>query len=371
MKNFTSVSVAKSLTKIYLITGLFIGVAAFSAMSHAAENKPDNAQLVSIEYAKSEQVNPTMWLPGNVISRKNSPLSAEQTGQLLWVEEVGTEVEKGQVLAKIDNRHLKLQFARQQAQLKQHHADVEYLTKQKARMSKLNQMNNTALSELERITKDLAIAESEVVALEMEMNLTELAIEKTQIVAPFAGSISQRFVNEGELITVGRPLVNLVDTHHLDIKISAPLSIAPYLKADSKVLVKWQDNLVELPIRTWSQAGEQSSRTFDVRLSADGLALLSGSAVTVSLPKQETKISTMVPRDAIVLREKETFVLIVDENDLAQKVNVLVGQGIGKWVAISGLLDAGDEVIIRGGERLQSGQKIRRDEKSTAVALLQ
>lgn len=348
---------------------LFSAVTSFTA--YALPSPQDAGQLVSVDYAKNEQVSPTMWLPGNVISRKNSPLSAEQTGQLLWVEEVGTKVTQGQVLAKLDNRHLKLQLARQHAQLEQHKADVEYLTKQKSRMSKLTKMNNSAQSELERTIKDLAIADSEVTALKLQIELTELAIEKTQIVAPFAGSISERFVNEGELITVGRPIVQLVDTHHLDIKISAPLSIAPYLTANAKVMVKWQDNLIELPVRTWSQAGDQSSRTFDVRLAADGVNLLAGSAVTVSLPKHQTAMATLVPRDALVLRENETFVLTVNEENIANKVNVLVGQGIDSWISVTGNVSAGDEVIIRGGERLTSGQKIRRDsDKGTDVAKL-
>jgi len=325
-----------------------------------------DAKLVTVETVKNEQVNPTTWLPGNVISRTNSPISAEQTGQLLWVEEVGAKVDKGQVIASIDNRHLKLQLAQRQAQLKQHQAESDYLLKQKKRMSKLNKMNNTALSELERITKDLAVSQNEALALSSQIALTQLAIEKTHIKAPFTGSISQRFVNVGELISVGRPLVQLVDTHHLDIKIAAPINIAPFLKENSKVLVKWQQNLIELPVRAWSQAGDPLSRTFDVHLSADGLNLVSGSAVTVSLPKSETKMATLVPRDALIVREKETFILTVDENDEAQKVNVLVGLGIGEWVSVSGNVNAGEEVIIRGAERLQSGEKIRRQKDLVA-----
>ncbi|SFC62065.1 efflux RND transporter periplasmic adaptor subunit [Pseudoalteromonas denitrificans] len=335
-----------------------------STLAVSAEDQ--KAKLVTVDLAKNEQVNPTTWLPGNVISRTNSPISAEQTGQLLWIEDVGKKVKKGQEIATIDNRHLKLQLAQRHALLKQHEADVEYLTKQKKRMSKLNKMNNTALSELERIIKDLAIAQNEVLALASQIAQTQLAIDKTHITAPFSGSISQRFVNVGELISIGRPLVQLVDTYHLDIKIAAPMNIAPYLKQDAKVMVKWQEKLIELPVRTWSQAGSQISRTFDVHLSADGLNLLAGSAVTVSLPKDATKLATLVPRDALVLREKEIYILTVDENNQAKKVNVLVGQGIGQWVSISGDVNAGDEVIIRGGERLQAGQQIRRNKDLVA-----
>ena len=200
---------------------ILVGMLA-SSMAMAAGD--ENAKLVTVKTVKNEQVNPTTWLPGNVISRTNSQISAEQTGQLLWIEDVGIKVEKGQVIASIDNRHLKLELTQRQAQLKQHQAEADYLLKQKKRMSKLNKMNNTALSELERITKDLAIAQNEVLALSSQIALTQLAIEKTHIKAPFTGSISQRFVNVGELISVGRPLVQLVDTHNLDIKIAAPIN---------------------------------------------------------------------------------------------------------------------------------------------------
>ena len=365
----------KLITKI-AISSLFVSTSFVSLLTmntaHAYYFAPsdEKAHLVTVETAKTERVNPTMWLPGNVISRQNSPISAEQTGVLLWVVDVGTQVDKGQLLATIDNRHLKLQLARQQAQVKQHQADVEYLTKQKRRLSTLSQKNNTSINDFELITKDLAIANNEVIALEMQVMQTELALEKTQIKAPFSGNISQRFAHIGELITQGRPLVQLVDTVHLDIKISAPLAIANFIQADTNVMVKWQDKLIELPVRTWSKAGVQSSRSFDVRLAADGINLISGSAVTVSLPKQTSADATLIPRDALVLRERETFVLTVGEDNQAKKVNVLVGQGFGRWISVSGALLAGDEVIVGGGERLQEGQKVRVDDTLAITASL-
>tara|TARA_R110001583_G_scaffold195064_2_gene368901 strand:+ start:978 stop:2117 length:1140 start_codon:yes stop_codon:yes gene_type:complete len=343
-------------------------ITATTAQAYYVANEEEKAQLVTIATAKTERVNPTIWLLGNVISRQNSQISAEQTGILLWVVDVGSQVQQGQLLATLDNRHLKLQLARQQAEVNQHQADVDYLIKQKARLSTLSQKNNTSVSEFERVIKDLTIAKNEVIALDMQVKQTELDIEKTKITAPFSGNISQRFANIGELITQGRALVQLVDTTHLDIKISAPLSIASFIKAKAKVMVKWQNKLIELPVRTWSQAGDQASRTFDVRLAADGLELISGSAVTVSLPKQTSKKATLVPRDALVLREKETFVLTIDDQNQAKKVNVLVGQGVGQWVSITGALSAGDNVIIRGAERLQEDKKVRTDEKLTITA---
>ena len=262
-------------------------------------------------------------------------------------------------MAQIDDRHLKLQLAGQRAQVKQHQADVDYLTGQKARFLKLREKNNSALSEFERVNKDLTIAINEVAALNISVEQTLLSLEKTVIRAPFSGNISQRFAHVGELISIGRPLVQLIDTKNLDIKIAAPISIAPFLQRGSKVMVKWNQTLLELPVRTWSQAGEQASRTFDVRLAADGIAMLAGTAVTVSLPKQLPKDAILVPRDALMLRENETYVLTIDDDQQAQKVAVLVGQGVKNWVSVTGALSVNDSVVVRGGERLQSGEKVR------------
>ncbi len=360
------------IVRVYSFT-LLLAVIVVSLHQGAYAATPEKpAHLVSVESVKKEQVNPSIWLPANVISRKNAPISAEQTGQLLWIEDVGSQVEKGQLLAQIDDRHLKLQLARQQTQVKQHQANVDYLTGQKARFLKLREKNNSALSEYERVNKDLIIATNEVAALNISVEQTLLALEKTSIKAPFTGNISQRFVHVGELITVGRPLVQLIDTKNLDIKIAAPISIAPFLKRGSKVMVKWNQTLLELPVRTWSQAGEQASRTFDVRLAADGIAMLAGTPVTVSLPKQKPTEAILVPRDALMLRENETYVLTIDGEKTAQKVSVLVGQGVDSWVSVTGALSVEDSVVVRGGERLQSGEKVRfsNDIKDELVAKL-
>ncbi|MEW6996817.1 efflux RND transporter periplasmic adaptor subunit [Colwelliaceae bacterium BS250] len=336
-----------------------------SGLVVAVENE---AQLVSIETAKIEQVQARVWLPGNVVNRMNAPISAQQTGQLLWIVDIGTQVQQGDVIARIDNRNLKLLMAQQQAQIKQYQANVEYLGKHKQRLLKLNEANNTALSELERTEKDLIVAQNEMIGEQMHIKQTQLAIERTEIKAPFSGFISERFAYVGELITIGRPMVVLVDPKDLDIEIAAPMSIAPFLKQGAEMQVKWQNQLIELPIRTWSRAGDQSSRTFNVRLAATNLDLLSGTAVSVSLPKQNPAQALMIPRDALLLRQSDTFVLIVNDELIAEKINVTVGQGQGNWISVTGDIIAGDTVIVRGGERLQDGQTVRIDQQVIALA---
>lgn len=65
--------------------------------------------------------------------------------QLLWIEDISSQVEKDQLLAQIDDRYLKL--VGQQAQVKQHQVGVVYLTGQTARFLKPPDKNNLAVSQ--------------------------------------------------------------------------------------------------------------------------------------------------------------------------------------------------------------------------------
>ena len=325
----------------------------------AQEESSEKASLVSLAQVKSEQVKPVMWLPGNVVSRNSATISAEQSGQLLWIADIGDKVNKGDVIARIDNHELELQLAQLKAEMQQLQANVEFLQKQKQRMQALAKKMSTSRSEFDRTDRDLAVGQSQLDVLNLRVQQTQFHLLQTNILAPFDGEVSEKFSQIGELVDNRTTLLQLTDVHAIDIQVAAPLDIASYIQEDSKVLVKWKDNIVNLPIRTYSSAGNQASRTFNILLDARNVPLFPGSAVSVSLPRNNESIATLVPRDALILREDEISILKVGVDNIAQKILVQVGLGIGDWISVIGNVAALDQVVIRGGENLSSGSKVR------------
>ena len=65
-----------------------------------------------------------------------------------------------------------------------------------------------------------------------------------------------------------------------------------------------------------------------------------------------------IPRDALVLRGSEVFVLRVTQENTVEKVNVRTGIGLGSLIEVTGDLADGDRVVTRGAERLQPGQEV-------------
>jgi multidrug efflux pump subunit AcrA (membrane-fusion protein) len=66
-----------------------------------------------------------------------------------------------------------------------------------------------------------------------------------------------------------------------------------------------------------------------------------------------------VPRDAVILRQGESYVMRVLPDNTAERVAVTIGAGRENHVQIDNSLRAGDRVISRGGERLEPGQSVK------------
>ncbi len=96
----------------------------------------------------------------------------------------------------------------------------------------------------------------------------------------------------------------------------------------------------------------------EVRLALPGGAGLVGDAAKVFIPSALPRSVLAVPRDALVLREENTYVFKVDKKGQAQRVAVETGSEEGALVEVKGLIAPGERIIVRGAERLEAGQKV-------------
>ncbi len=65
-----------------------------------------------------------------------------------------------------------------------------------------------------------------------------------------------------------------------------------------------------------------------------------------------------VPRDAHVLRREASFVYRINEESKAEQVSVITGMGAGNLIEVIGAINAGDQVVTRGAERLTTGMVV-------------
>jgi RND family efflux transporter MFP subunit len=315
--------------------------------------------LVRVALAEIKDIAPLTMVPGTVISRDDAQLSAEVPGRLTDVLDVGTPVRRGDVVARIEDTTLRLQIRELEALVTQAEARLRFLESEETRFARLAESNLAAATQLEqtRSDRDVARASLEVARARLEQNADQLA--RTRIAAPYDGVIVERLMTPGERVVEGSPVVRLVNPDNLEVIARAPLDYYSYVTRGQQLALHAGERVVTGVVRTVVAVGDLSTHQFELRLDLEDRPFPVGQTLRVAIPVSDSRAVLTVPRDALVLRPEGQSVFVVDADGTARQVPVTIGVGQGPDLEISGAIEPGDRVVIRGNERLQAGQEVR------------
>jgi len=340
-------------TKIALLTCLL----PVMAWAQEEEQKAPPAPVI-VEQAQRDTFSATLWVSGTVISQNDARISAETDGRITWVADVGSRIQKGEAIARIDADDLRLELADSEAQLESLKSQLKYRDSSLERFQKLAASNNAAATQLDEAQSQLDMTRQEIKRAEVAVAQIKRRIKQTEVLAPFPGVVAERLVQVGEFVGRGAQVARLVDTDHREIRAQAPLSVAGWIREGMQVSVEHEDIESLSPVSYVIPVGDQRSRMFEVRIAADNPAWIIGSPVRIALPNSEPRELVAIPRDGLVLRGSNIFVMRVNSDNTVEKVAVETGIGLGGFVEVIGNVDQGDRIITRGGERIQPGQAV-------------
>ena len=313
---------------------------------------------VVVVRAQQVMLAPTIDVPGTVISRNDSKIAAEVTGRITWIAEVGTVVAEGDPVARLDDTRFRLQQSEFAGQVDRERARLIYLEPEVERLKKLRAENNAAVSRLDQTKSDLQVARADTRVAKARLALVSDQLAKTTIRAPFAGTVTERMSNIGEMVNTGSEVVRLVDPSAIEIVARAPLRSAAFLTKGAVVEVSSEQRSEKSTVRTIVPFGNPSSHMFEMRLNVDPANWVVGESVRIAVPTAEARKVLAVPRDALILRRNGASVFRVGKDQLVERVSVLAGSGDGDLIEVSGDLKAGDTIVVRGAERLRPGQQV-------------
>ena len=187
-------------------------------------------------------------------------------------------------------------------------------------------------------------------------------LDRAEVKASFDGIIESREIELGEAVGLGFTLFTLVSDTMFEIEADVPANRARVLKPNEKLIAETSDNL-KFPaiIRSIGVKENSSTRTLQIRLSFKANSINRfiniGESINVSIPIGPGVVATTVHKDAILKREGLSLVYILKDG-VAQIKPVELGDGIGDRFVVKQGLAEGDEVVIKGNERLRPGQKI-------------
>lgn len=313
---------------------------------------------VAIDEARQDTFSAALWVSGTVISRNDARIGAETDGRVTWVADVGEKVTAGHAIARVDDTDLKLELQDNQARLDSLIAQKRFQQNNLDRLNRLAKSNNAAVNQLDEAAATLDMTAQEIRRAEVTIAQTMRRIEQSQVLAPFSGVIVERLVQAGEFVSRGAEVARLVDVDNREIRAQAPLGVSAFIREGLEVAVEHQDRQSLTPVKRVIPVGDERSRMFEVRLAAADPSWVIGSPVRIALPNSDPRELVAVPRDALVLRGSEMFVLRVAPDNTVEKVRVDTGIGLGSLVEVIGDITGGDRLVTRGAERLQPGQAV-------------
>jgi RND family efflux transporter MFP subunit len=337
-------------TKLALV---FCLLPAFVAAQGGAPAAP-----VMVEEAQRDTFSSTLWVSGTVISQNDARIAAETDGRITWVADVGSRIEEGDAIARIDSADLRLALADSEAQLDSLKSQLKFRDSSLQRFRKLAASNNAAATQLDEAQSQLDITRQEIKRAEVAIAQIKRRIQQTEVLAPFPGIVVERLVQTGEFVGRGAQVARLVDTDNREIRAQAPLSVANWIREGMQVSVEHQNHESLSPVSYVIPVGDQRSRMFEVRIAANNPAWIVGSPVRVALPSSEPRELVAIPRDGLVLRGSNIFVMRVNNDNTVERIEVQTGIGLGGFVEVIGNVNKGDRIITRGGERVQVGQAV-------------
>ena len=360
--------------KVSKIILLCIAVAS-SGSANARQGFQQPPASVVVDRARMMHMAPSVDVPGTVVSRFDARLASELSAKIEWIAEVGTEVAKGDTVARLEDFTFRLYEMEAEARVSKEKARVTFLISEKSRLEQLAENNLSAKSQLDQVTSDLAMAESDEMIAEAQLGQAKVAMYITEIRAPFDGIVTERLRNIGELLNIADELIRLVDPNSIEVVARAPLNTVNFIELDDELELHNDYRDGEGTVRTIVPFGNPQSHMFEVRLNVDPDVWTVGESVRLSMPTAVAKEVLTVPRDALVLRREGTFVYRIDDELKAEQVNVITGLGAGKLIEVIGNIKPGDRIVVRGAERLNTGAMVQisedLDESASGTAAFQ
>ena len=329
------------------------GAEAESAELAQGASATPTARVINVEVRSlgTETFQEQIRLTGVVQPNRDVMVSAEEGGAIVeLLVEKGVQVAVGTPLARIDARILTSQVdqARAQSEL----AEETWQRRQR-------------LWEQDRVGSELAYlqARSEARQTAAALEALEQRLSRTLVKAPIDGIIDDRMVELGALVSVGTPIVRIVDVTPLKVMAGVPERYALDVSRGASGLVAFDifpDESFEARVNFVGTTVDQQSRTFMVELTLTDQrgAIKPQMVANLVINRQAIDDAIVVPQAALI-RKEDGYVVYLADGETARAREVILGPSQQNRVVIREGVSPGDQLIVVGQHTVADGDRIR------------
>jgi membrane fusion protein, multidrug efflux system len=300
------------------------------------------------------------WQEASIFSRVNGYLKS-------WAVDIGAHVEPDQLLAEIDTPDLdhQLEQARSQAVLAQKSLEQAKSTNDK--WQKLWHEGVVAQLDAENTATSQATNQANTEAFAANLRVLEQQVAFKRVTAPFAGTITARNTNVGDLITANNTsmeMFHIQQTNPLRIYFRVPQANAANIHVDQTIDVVFPDlggKTVQAKVATTSESITPNSRTLLVELHLDNPnnEIQPGSYAQARLTSGSLGQIATLPNNTLLFRAQGLQVGVVKPDNTVELHDIKVGRDFGTTIEIVQGVTPADKVILNPADSLVSGDVVR------------
>jgi len=360
---------AAILAAVLIVIGTLAGIIPRSLHRNAlrAATRELAIQSVSVVSPAPGKSAAALTLPAEAKPLVEAPIYARTSGYLKrYLVDIGALVKAGDLLAEIDTPELNQELAQARAQLVQTEAALALARTTDARWADL--LKTASVSEQEAAEKkaDLELKSATVEAARANVRRLEELQSFERITAPFAGTITARGTDVGQLVaaTSGNELFRLAQTSSLRVYVRVPQAAAQGVAPGQMAEL----TIPEMPGRVFpakvvrtSGAMSADSRTLLTELEVDNSRgeILAGTYVQVRLTDAKLAPTLTLPANTLLFRSEGMQVGVVGADGKVELRRVSLGRDFGPTVEILGGVGPADRVILNPADSLVDGATVR------------
>jgi membrane fusion protein, multidrug efflux system len=351
-------------TLIYGFLVMFAG-AHVASFAHAQDQKKARPAVpVKAAPVLNKAVKDQISLIGSTEPIRESVVASEVSGLVeAFYVKAGDFVTRGTPLAMLGSTGARLRLKGAMAAQAGIQARLVLAEKELARVSNLKSSNSVAERQYDEAFYNHSALEKELLMNAADIEQLEYEISRKNVQAPFEGFVAAEHTQVGEWMKTGGPVVSLVDMNRILIKVDVPEKYVVGIQSNGHVRVvinSLGNKAMDATISTILPMGDSNARTFPVHmeLSNQNFRIKSGMAAAVTFSVGKKRMVKLLPKDAIVTSGSRRLVYTID-NGKAVPVPVKVEGYYDNDAAVQGDLKPGQQVVIRGNERLRPGQTVQ------------
>jgi len=365
-------------------TGLLVGVVililliagAVTIVSKLGEKKALAAETerlaipnVSVTHPRQEQSQEELVLPATVQAYKESPIYARTNGYLLrWYKDIGSHVNKGELLADIDTPEVDQELMQARATRQQIQAQLGLAKISAERWENLRKSDSVSQQEVDQQVSGYQQAQANLAAAEANVHRLEQMESFRHIYAPFSGVLTKRNIDVGALINSGnggsnRELFDVAQVDPLRVYVNVPQTYSLLIQTGMKAFLvqgEYAGQKFEGKVVRTADAIDPATRTLltEIDVPNPNGKILPGAYAQVHFAAKVNAPRLTVPINTLLFRAEGPRAAVVDSQNKVHLHPIAIGRDYGSSVEVVSGLDAGDQVIVNPADSLEDGQKV-------------